>query len=93
MPATRSVLLKLDVRPAGRLSHCSRNKSHAIRKGEVKFIVKEPGPGTPEQGYCGGCAATMLEKAVADIASLQEKLAILQNPRIAGVAPVRAETA
>lgn len=74
MPATRSVLLKLDVRTAGRLSRCSRNKNHAIQKGETRFVVKEPGPGTPEQGYCGECATTMLEKAAADIALLQEEL-------------------
>lgn len=78
MPATRSVLLKLSVRTAERLSRCSRNKNHEIMKGNTRFVVKEPGPGTPEKGYCAECGAAMLRKAAADVAVLQEELRSLE---------------
>ena len=62
-PRTRSILLRLEVRPAGRLSKCARDKSHIIRKGESRFVVRGYGPAAGEKGYCKKCARTMLKFA------------------------------
>lgn len=56
MPARKGLLLRLEVRPAGRLCHCKHNKSHAITKGDPRLIVKESGPAAAERGYCEACA-------------------------------------
>jgi hypothetical protein len=70
----KSVLLRLEVRPAGRLSHCSHEKSHEIRKGELRFVVKVPGVATGEKGYCAACATEMIDKAQGDLARLRSEL-------------------
>lgn len=59
----RTVLLSLEVRPAGRACKCKRNPKHAIRKGELRLVVKEPGPASGEQGYCAECGREMLAAA------------------------------
>jgi len=74
MPAHRSVLLRLQVRPAGKLCSCKHSKKHAIKKGELRFVVKEPGPATPEYGYCVACAEEMLTQAEQDLAALRSQL-------------------
>ena len=74
MSRVKSVLLRLEVRPAGRLSHCSHKKSHEIRKGELRFVVKAPGVATAEKGYCAACAAEMIDKAQADLVQLRTEL-------------------
>ena len=75
MPAHRSLLLRVDVREAGKLCRCKHNRKHAITKGELRLVVKEPGPGTPEYGYCVACAQEMLAKAEARLAELRADLA------------------
>jgi hypothetical protein len=74
MPAHRSLLLRLDVREALKLSHCKHNKKHDITKGELRLVVKEPGPGTPEYGYCMICAKEMVEQAETELAKLRAEL-------------------
>lgn len=59
----RIVLLGLDVRPAGKLSHCKHNKRHAITKGELRLVVKDPGASGGEKGYCAACGLAMLDAA------------------------------
>jgi hypothetical protein len=59
----RSVLLRVEVRPAGRAAKCAHDKSHAIAKGEPRFVVKGPGPAAGEKGYCRDCARAMLARA------------------------------
>jgi hypothetical protein len=61
-------------RPAGRLARCARNRRHEIRKGEPRFVVREPGPAGGEKGYCTECAAAMLEAAEAEIRALRASL-------------------
>ena len=75
MPAHRSLLLRVDVREAGKLCRCKHNRKHAITKGELRLVVKEPGPGTPEYGYCAACAQEMLAKAEERLAELRADLA------------------
>jgi hypothetical protein len=59
----RSVLLGLTVRPAGRACTCKRNSKHRIARGELRLIVKNPGPASGESGYCITCAQLMLTSA------------------------------
>ena len=59
----RSVLLGLDVRPAGRACTCKHNPKHRIARGELRLIVKNPGPASGESGYCATCAQRMLAVA------------------------------
>jgi len=47
---------------------------HAITKGELRLVVKERGPGTPEHGYCAVCAEEMLVQAQAQLADLRTSL-------------------
>jgi hypothetical protein len=74
MARVRSLLLRIDVRPAGKLSRCSHNKKHAIPKGELRFIVKDQGPAGGEKGYCVDCAAEMLDASEAQLEELRKSL-------------------
>lgn len=67
----KSLLLRTEVRPAGRLCQCKHNSKHNIRKGEPRLVVKDPGPAAREQGYCSKCGAAMLDEA-------EERLAVLR---------------
>ncbi len=71
----RSILVPIEVRPAGRLCRCGHDQRHAIRTGELRFIVKNPGPASGESGYCAKCAAEMLRRAEARIEELRRLLA------------------
>lgn len=71
---TRSVLLRLEVRPAGRACNCHGDKRHRILQGQPRLVVKNPGPAAGEDGYCGTCAQVMLEAAQDRLASLQTAL-------------------
>jgi hypothetical protein len=59
----RSVLLGLAVRPAGRACTCKHNSKHRIARGELRLIVKNPGPASGEYGYCVTSAQLMLALA------------------------------
>ena len=74
MARPRSILLRVEMRPAGRLARCARNRNHEIRKGEPRFVVREPGPAGGEKGYCESCARAMLNAAEAEIAELRTSL-------------------
>lgn len=73
MPKIRSLVSKVEIRPAGRLSHCTHNKKHAIPKGETRFIVKQPG-GLGESGYCANCGHAMLDQAEDELRELRRQL-------------------
>lgn len=77
---TRSVLLGLDVRPAGRACNCHGNKRHRILQGEPRLVVKNPGPAAGEDGYCGACAQMMLKAAWDKLAGLQAALDSFEAP-------------
>lgn len=70
----RSLFLRIEVRPAGRLSRCGHDKKHEIRKGELRFIVRAAGPAGGERGYCAKCANEMLDAAEEQLAELREQL-------------------
>jgi hypothetical protein len=59
----RTVLLGVVVRPAGRACKCKRDPRHRITKGDLRLVVKEPGPASGEQGYCAPCGLVMLAAA------------------------------
>jgi hypothetical protein len=59
----KSLLLRAEVRPAGRRCRCKHNPKHTITKGEPRLVVKEPGPAAGEKGYCAECGAQMLDLA------------------------------
>lgn len=71
---TRSVLLGLEVRAAGRACNCHGNKRHRILKGEPRLVVKNPGPAAGEDGYCGTCARAMLTTAQNNLSGLHTAL-------------------
>jgi hypothetical protein len=68
MPRPRSVLLGLAVRPASRACSCKHNPRHRITRGELRLIVKNPGPASGESGYCVTCAQLMLAAAREELA-------------------------
>lgn len=74
MARTRSLLLRAEVRPAGRLARCAHNRAHQIRKGEPRFVVRDPGPAGGERGYCAACAAAMLAASEAQLEELRASL-------------------
>jgi hypothetical protein len=74
MARPRSLLHRVEVRPAGRLSHCAHNRKHEIRKGEPRFVVRDPGPAGGEKGYCRECALEMLGAAEVQLAALYAAL-------------------
>lgn len=73
MSAVKRVLLKVEIRPAGRKCTCSHNALHIIRKGEIRFVVKPPGIGG-DKGYCATCAHAMLAVARKELDDLEEQL-------------------
>ena len=74
MAAHKSLLLRLELRPAGRRCVCKHNSKHVILKGDVRFVVQEPGAATREFGYCADCARAMLEQAVDKLSRLRREL-------------------
>lgn len=70
----RSLLLRLEVRDAGRRSSCARDRGHVIHKGNVRFVVRDRGPAAGEKGYCAVCALEMLGKAQNDLSLLVKEL-------------------
>jgi len=72
--AHKSVLMRLEIRPAGNLCRCKHDKKHTIAKGEPRLVVRETGPGTPEQGYCADCEIAMLNRASRRIDELREEV-------------------
>ena len=73
MPTYKSVLLRLDIRPAGRLSRCRSNKSHEIKKGEAGYREGSWSRHT-RTGYCATCAANMIERAHDELDELRQRL-------------------
>ncbi len=71
---TRSVLLRMEVRPAGRACNCHGDKRHRILQGQPRLVVKNPGPAAGEDGYCGACAQVMLKAAQDTLAGLKTAL-------------------
>jgi len=59
----RSLLIGLEVRPAGRACDCKHNPRHRIARGELRLVVKNPGPAAGENGYCSACGQLMLDAA------------------------------
>ena len=73
MAKIRSLVVPVEIRPAGRLSKCSHNKKHAIPKGETRFVVTNPS-GMGEKGYCETCGHAMLDYAEDRIRELRREL-------------------
>jgi hypothetical protein len=74
MPRTRRLLLRWEVRAAGKQARCAHNKNHLIAKGETRFVVKDTGPMGRERGYCRGCAEEILRAARDELGVLEEAL-------------------
>ena len=71
---TRSVLLSVEVRAAGRACDCHGNKRHRILKGQPRLAVKSSGPAAGEDGYCGACAQAIIKLARDKLAALSADL-------------------
>jgi uncharacterized Zn-binding protein involved in type VI secretion len=76
MAKFKSLLLRVDVRPAGRRCNCAHNPKHVISKGEPRVVVKAPGIATPEKGYCAACGLAMIKSAEDELQALQSRVAI-----------------
>jgi hypothetical protein len=72
--ATRSILLRLEVKPAGRAAKCAHDKTHTIAKGQLRFVVRNTGPAQGEKGYCKKCAKAMLKLAHTNLGGLEADL-------------------
>ena len=77
---TRSVLLGLEVKPAGKACNCKRNKAHRILRGEARLVVKNAGPASGENGYCRTCGEAMLAEAQLSLAQLMTTLGCSHAP-------------
>jgi hypothetical protein len=73
MARIRSLVMPVEIRPAGRLSKCSHNKKHAIPKGDTRFVVANAS-GMGEKGYCATCGYAMLDFAEDKIRELRREL-------------------
>lgn len=71
---TRSVLLGLEIRPAGRACNCRHNQKHRIQKGQPRLVVKNAGPASGQDGYCAACGQVMLLAAQSSLAGLLASL-------------------
>lgn len=71
---TRSVLLGLEIRPAGRACNCHHDQKHRIHKGQPRLVVKNAGPAIGHDGYCAACGQAMLLAAQSSLAALLASL-------------------
>lgn len=76
MARLRGILLRLEVRPAGKRCSCKHNGRHSIVKGQARMVVKEPGIATGEYGYCATCGMAMIEQARAALDELERQLRV-----------------
>ncbi len=74
MARTRSMLLKAEVRPAGRACDCKHSKQHRIAKGEPRLVVQNAGPASGESGYCTSCGIIMIAAAREQLDRLAQEL-------------------
>lgn len=75
MPGSvRSLLPRLEVRPAQKKCNCARNKAHVMAKGDLRFVVRERTIGAGEKGYCHPCALAMIDKARTELDDLEAAL-------------------
>jgi hypothetical protein len=77
----RTVLLSMAIRPAARACACKHDSRHRIARGELRLIVKNPGPASGESGYCITCAHQMLALARAELDQHSRKLANAEEER------------
>lgn len=47
MPAHKSLLLRAEVKPAGRFCYWKHNTNHAITEAEARLVVQETGLASP----------------------------------------------
>jgi hypothetical protein len=74
----RSILLVVEVRPAGRRCKCSHDKRHQISKGEPRVVINNAGaPG--DKGYCVSCGRAMIAIARQQLAELEHALGMTTN--------------
>ncbi len=71
---TRSLLLRLEVRPAGRRCECAHDRRHVIKKCDPRLAVRDSGAAAGEKGYCAACGDHMLNAAAAEIGRLRSAL-------------------
>ncbi len=74
MPPVKRLLGNSTVKAAQRAASCKRNKSHSVAKGELRLIIKNPGPAAGQRGYCAECGLEILALAEADIRQLRRQL-------------------
>ena len=74
MASFKSLLLRIEVRPAGKKCNCAHSAKHVILKGEPRVVVKAPGIATPEKGYCAACGAAMIKRAESQLVALRSHL-------------------
>ena len=74
MPAVKRVLGSLRVEVAKRVAGCKRNRRHSVARGELRLIVKNPGPASGERPYCTSCGLEILAMAEADVERLRQQL-------------------
>ncbi len=77
----RNVLLPMEVRIAGKRCTCKRDSAHIIHKGEVRLVVRDPGPAGGEKGYCGACGRAMLDRACQELQLLGTALGVGPAPK------------
>lgn len=70
----KSLLLRIEVREAGRQAHCGHDRGHVIAKGELRFVVRNPGPAGGEKGYCAACGVAMVEAARRELDAIARRL-------------------
>jgi hypothetical protein len=74
MPKVRRVIGACMVEIAQRRRLCARDrKNHAIVKGTVCLVIKDPGGSTPKN-YCPACALAILDQAADDLQALRAGL-------------------
>ena len=74
MPALKRVLGNLSVRAAGKAAGCKFNQNHRVARGELRLMIKNPGPASGEHGYCTECGLRILAAAEDDLKRLRTEL-------------------
>lgn len=77
MPRIKSLLIRVEVDEAQRAHSCQANASHRFERGDRRLKVRN---GRSWDHYCVVCAALMIQRAMADLQTLQPQFSAMPPP-------------
>jgi hypothetical protein len=71
VPRIKSILLQLEIDQAKIAHNCQANAKHRLQRGDTRLNVRN---GRSWDRYCAACAKTIIERDIAELQKIQEKI-------------------